>query len=225
MTRLFSENDLSLSVPWKARVWVSGCMDAFMSAMYPAGLKYFWVGDLLYCQFCGTSIDGELCRSCGKIQPAFSPAVRGLAATYATRPDLVGVDGWLLLFCVALTAPHPFSCLYVAIEALRNAITVHRIALFTVARLLFVTTFYSGLAVYSIATGLRLWRRRPGAVQFAKNYLLIATISVLGLQSIFYLQGLQVELPKIFFRRILYFLVWYSYLLTSRRVKYTYLQG
>ena len=106
-----------------------------------------------------------------------------------------------MLFCISLAFIHPLSCLYIAIKALRNTITVHWIGLATAARLLFVTSFYSGLAVYSVATGLRLWRRSPGAVQFAKNYLVIATISVLGLQSIFYLQGMQAELTKIFFRR------------------------
>jgi hypothetical protein len=196
--------------------------------VYPAGTQNDF-GGFLYCQSCGSRIDGELCANCGKARPTLPPPLQALAsahaASYSPPSDLVGVYGWLLFLCVALTLLHPISCLDIASKAARNSVTTHSITLTTLFRLLFVTSFYVGLALYSFTAGLKLFRRVPGAVRFTKNYLVISTISVLTLQSILYGLGLHIELGLVFVGRIGYFLLWYSYLLTSRRVEYTYPQG
>lgn len=125
-------------------------------------------GGLLHCQFCGTRIDGELCANCGKAQPTLPPQLQAQASAHSDShsppADLVGVYGWLLFLCVALTLLHPVSCLGVASKAARNSVTTHWITLTTLFRLLFVTSFYVGLALYSFTAGLKLWRRVPGAV-------------------------------------------------------------
>jgi hypothetical protein len=81
------------------------------------------------------------------------------------------VGGWLLALCLILTIVFPATSLYRIIShTIPTAIaadTLNPILLFSVYSLLF-----SGLAVASFVTGLRLWFVKPHAVGFARRFLL-----------------------------------------------------
>src|SRR5436305_14554511 len=86
--------------------------------------------------------------------------------------DLVPrVGGWLLVLCLVLTVIYPATQLYAVIgSAVPKVIASHS------AKRGLLLWMYSAvsttLAMFSMSAGLKLWRVRPGALRFAKRYLL-----------------------------------------------------
>jgi hypothetical protein len=67
-----------------------------------------------------------------------------------------------------------------------------------------------------------LWRKKPKSVRVAKGYLLIGAALPISLFLRLHLAGVRVNLVRVIFTRLVYSVVWFSYLAASRRVKVTY---
>jgi Protein of unknown function (DUF2569) len=158
------------------------------------------------------------------------------------EPDLLDrppqkrpVRGWLLWLCFALTCLSPASSLRHifshTIPALVDPHTpIQSLLLFTIYLVLFVP-----LAVFSFLAGLRLWLVRPGAVRFAKHYLLahmgahIAYFVVYVLWILIFRSSWPNDLVDMGWGHVvgptLTAALWYFYLERSTRVRATYLSG
>src|SRR5438132_6427334 len=91
--------------------------------------------------------------------------------------DLVPqVGGWLLVLCLVLTVIYPATQLYAVIgSAVPKVIGSH-----TAKRALLLGMYsavFTTLAMFSMFAGLKLWRVRPGALRFAKRYMLAYLIT------------------------------------------------
>jgi hypothetical protein len=135
--------------------------------------------------------------------------------------ELCGVTGWLLFFCISLTFFAPVTQAFVAAKALRNLATA-RVPIQTLLRLGSVGAIYTGLAVFSSIAGVMLWMEKPRGVNVAKAYLLVAALGPISLHLVLHVAGMHVPLFRVIFGRLVYSVVWYSYLTASRRVKVTY---
>lgn len=177
----------------------------------------------LFCQHCGQQQPAyvEVCPACGQHQqpPADAPPVNIRLPQPAD--ELYGVGGWLLIFCISLTVVAPIRQALIAATALRN-LAVTRVPILTLLRLGSVGAIYAGLAIFSCIAGGMLWMERPGSVKVAKAYLVVAAVLPISLYVLLHLAGIHVDLFRIIFGRLLYSVVWYSYLTVSRRVKVTY---
>ena len=67
-----------------------------------------------------------------------------------------------------------------------------------------------------------LWMEKREGVNVAKAYLLVGAVLPISLFLLLHLAGMHVDLFRIIFRRLLYSVIWFSYLKLSRRVKLTY---
>jgi hypothetical protein len=189
----------------------------------------------MYCQTCGTADVNDVCPKCGSVAPqtAMSTATFGtgnlkpaspcgLLAVNSARLH-AGVMGWLLFLCVSLTVFAPLVQGRVAWIALINlATTVSTSHSGSILRLSSVGATYVTLSIFSFCAGLLLWLEDPWGVSVAKAYLWTAPILVISLYFILAHNGLQVNLPRIIFGRLVYSAVWYAYLSTSERVRATY---
>lgn len=175
----------------------------------------------LFCQNCGQEHSSyvDVCPSCGQHQPTGPSSVNVTIPAHSS--DLCGVGGWLLFLCISLTFIAPIGQALVAARALRN-LAIARVPIQTLLRLGSVGGIYAGLAIFSCIAGAMLWMEKPEAVKVAKAYLLIAALLPISLFLMLDLAGLQVDLVKIIFRRLVYSVTWYCYLTTSHRVKLTY---
>lgn len=149
--------------------------------------------------------------------------------------EKVGVGGWLLLLCFVLTCVSPASSLYHifshTIPTLMNPhISVRVLPIFIIFPVLFIP-----IAVFGFFAGLKLWLVRPGAVSFAKHYLLTYMGAHIAyfLVWVFWIYIFQPNQPGSFAEMgrghlvnpILFAALWYVYLQRSERVRTTYLSG
>ena len=146
------------------------------------------------------------------------------------RKEMRGVRGWLFLLCFNLTILDPLailSTLFTAATVLRPDFDKYP-ALF---RLILVSGICRlALAVFSVYSGIALWRVLPGAVSAAKRYLQFVVAysafavflpGVVGLPQDLYQEMLGPDLFSSLLT-LIYAAAWYGYLKRSRRVKATY---
>jgi hypothetical protein len=149
--------------------------------------------------------------------------------------ETVAVGGWLLWLCLVLTCVFPATSLYQifsrTIPTLINPNTpVRMLPIFIIFPVLFIP-----IAVFSFFAGLKLWLVRPGAVRFAKHYLLtflgahIAYFLVWVYWMLIFQPNRSAGFAEMgrwhLVNPILAVALWYSYLQRSKRVRTTYLLG
>jgi hypothetical protein len=142
-----------------------------------------------------------------------------------------GVKGWLLLLCLNLTILDPLAML-LSLFSVANASRplfdkypglLTLIAVSGVCRL--------AVAVFSVYAGLALWRVVPGAVDIARKYLMAVVLYTVFAFFLPVLIGLPQDLAQeiagsSFIAGLLtisYAVIWYAYLVHSKRVRATYL--
>jgi hypothetical protein len=177
----------------------------------------------LFCQSCGQEqlFYVDVCPRCGHRQQPLSPSRPVDVILPQPSEELRGIGGWLLLLCISLVFLGPITQALLAAKALRNLATA-RVPILTLVRLGSVGAIYSSLAIFSCIAGVLLWLEKPEGVTVAKTYLVIGAVLPISLFVFLHFAGLHVDLFLIIFRRLLYSVVWYSYLTASRRVKMTY---
>jgi hypothetical protein len=146
------------------------------------------------------------------------------------RPDLAdpgAVVGWLLVLCLILTIS-PAAILYnIGAHVLPKLIGTHRSANILLLSVCCIQSIV--LALFSIITGAKLWLVKPGAIKFAKRYLL----AYLGAHIAYFILWILVdrptnssELARMAWHNVVrplpFVALWYSYLEHSKRVRATY---
>jgi hypothetical protein len=142
------------------------------------------------------------------------------------------VGGWLLLFCVGLTIISPLLTVAQIVTGYQQSSRY-----FTqfpgLLRLIIADTLLSiALMIFSISTGIHLWKIKPGAVALARKYLIALVIYHVATAIIPYVVGLPSKIAGAISGEIMggtvkgfiYAAVWYSYLGKSKRVQETYHQ-
>jgi len=145
-----------------------------------------------------------------------------------TGPPLIGVRGWLLLLCVILTVISPLVVLAGSARPLHHVLVGGMTARQAVAILADVLARFA-VAGYGVYAGYRLWAIRPGAVATAKLYFALKLCFAVVWPWLF-LEIVNVASNRIFLigwiggiiGAFILFVVWYFYLLKSRRVANTY---
>ncbi|HKD79678.1 MAG TPA: DUF2569 family protein [Candidatus Angelobacter sp.] len=184
----------------------------------------------MFCARCGQQIPDaiEICPLCGreatlKIDPSRAAPAPATAAAPGQiqwpdepatigppvrRPDLKGVGGWLLFFCISLTFLSP---LFMAIRAWGGGFGVANTIDFVVAG-------------FGVLVGIMLWNVNPRAFLLLWIYFgLLALFFVLALAGSFV--GSEEQNPNeivILFRGLVYIIVWFLYFKKSDRVQATF---
>lgn len=148
----------------------------------------------------------------------------------AAGAELKGVRGWLLLLCLSLAVLDPFAALmslFMVTDAAKPHFDQHP----ELFRLVLVSgVLRIGLMVFSLYAGISLWRILPKGVAVAKKYLLAVFFYVVLSLFLPSLVGVSRELSNGMagenllnaLLTLAYVVVWYLYLVRSRRVKATY---
>ncbi len=142
-----------------------------------------------------------------------------------------GVRGWLLLFCIGLTVLTPLVSL--GSISMEYGATSEYFGRFPGLMIITITDMILSLGImaFSIYAGVALWTIRPGAVRTAKTYLWFF-LGYTGVAAILPFtagfprsanDAMVAEVAKNSLRSIIYFVIWYTYLNKSKRVKATYL--
>ena len=144
-----------------------------------------------------------------------------------SKPDPV-VDGWLFLLCLLLTLWSPANMFYQIGMNVRAAIVRPYDASQIASAGLFLIVF-TGLAVFSVIAGIRLWTIKPKAVKFAQMYLRTFLCVHLGYLAFWLLLSrphISLSLARMVELHLAvpmpFFVIWSSYLEHSKRVKITY---
>jgi hypothetical protein len=139
------------------------------------------------------------------------------------------VEGWLLALCLILTILYPASIIYLLITSVFPAIfklyESKNLILLSACLILFL-----GLGTFSMVAGIRLWLVKPGAVPFAKRYLLGFFCAHFGYFIFWYLLCHPAVISVSFARMVSshvagplpFCFLWTSYLEHSKRVRATY---
>ena len=140
------------------------------------------------------------------------------------RPELVGISGWLLVLCIVLTVIRPALLLlsdiraHVVIAARLSQLPSQFLLAFAVA-----IVFDCYLVLFSILSGVALWRREKYAVRMAQMYFLsIPLIAYLGQQLFSPWKPSKAADPAWIAGVTAGPLLWFLYLQHSRRVHNTF---
>src|SRR5579872_5484959 len=159
------------------------------------------------------------------------------ARPISNRAAPSGVRGWLLLFVLTLVVFGPSFHIVNFLRSYRHTIEViARLSHPYSHYLFYIIEQLAGVALYGygILAGIRLWKTRPAALMHAKRFLLLMVLYHLAdfavavnLSWILDPPGTVARyLPHAFLRQmrnLVYPVVWYSYLLMSKRVRNTFL--
>jgi hypothetical protein len=149
------------------------------------------------------------------------------------QPQYKGVNGWLLIFCIAQTILNPIlllrslvSLVSVWYRHFQQFEQIPGLLTYTVVdRLLLL-----GVTAFSVYAGERLWRIKLGAVKIVKRYLLtVLGYYFLSLFLPFIVEFSSTASDKLFLSNLArlvlgatFVALWYSYFNQSKRVKATY---
>ena len=141
-----------------------------------------------------------------------------------------GVGGWLVLLCLALIIFSParnIYTLYSTYEVVSPLFSGYP----GIKGLSYVTfALFSIVIVFSVYAGIALWTIKPYAVKITKIYLITFLVINLTQPALLFLFELPQELVdasleapfSFYIQPIVFFIIWFSYLTFSERVKETY---
>ncbi len=184
------------------------------------------------------------CPKCGLTNPAsafrcdcgYDFSSREVKDSYLGGKDTkyTGVAGWLLFFCISLTILNPLAFIINVFADASNAAGLN----IEVNKVLALNIIVgAGLAIFSMYTGIKLWRVSRNAVKTAKVFLIclfvigitleVVTMAILQpIAAIVHPIASTYELGSSFLAGIVhacvYTGIWYAYLSKAHRVKTTY---
>lgn len=177
----------------------------------------------MFCARCGQQIPdaSEVCPMCGReasvqLQPRstvdFPPLVAPAAPSFSlSRPDLQGIGGWLLVFCILTAVVTPLG----NIASLSRLASIHSPWAF----------YYLAIVAFSIIVGASVWLASSSAIPLVRAYFI--SFVVWELARIGYLlvftDGVSMDFPMMFrIRTLIWVAIWASYFHTSKRVLATF---
>lgn len=132
----------------------------------------------------------------------------------APAGDLVGVEGWLLLFCIWITIFSPLFEVVRLVSVLRY-VAANPMLLLSVA-----------LTAYGIFTGIMLWTRNQYALTCLRIYFaLVLVLALAGFFTFFRAVrfiGIGFAIVTAWIRVVAFLAIWVSYFRVSKRVRATY---
>jgi hypothetical protein len=144
----------------------------------------------------------------------------------ATMPSAVA--GWLLLFCLILTIVYPASTFY-AVGWLTIPVLLSTSGHFQALTLGVYCIVFTGLAIFSIIAGLKLWMIKPQAVIIAKRFLLAyfaGNVAYFAFWLIMTRPNTPLSLALMVWYHVVspiaFTILWNAYLNRSKRVRATY---
>ena len=199
----------------------------------------------MQCDQCGTGVnsDAKFCQKCGaSVGTAKQSApIEGQTSSLPggkSTPDspLVGVKGWLLVFCVLLTIVVPLLALWNLVS--EWAVVAHIAEgpyadyLSTIRLIVVLNEMVAiPLAAFGVYAGIALWSVKPNAVRIAKIGL-VASLAYnllwpLVLEAVSDLpreihNAMISELANGARNALISFAIWFTYLYRSKRVRATY---
>ncbi len=154
------------------------------------------------------------------------------AAPEPVDPAWVGIKGWLLFLCIALTIIGPLANLTQLVKAIDTMDGVGNYGNLKMVMTLDVI-FGFGLIALSLYAGVRLWTIRRGAVKSARMFFFcvlayqgwafFGPLLLMGGSGRFNEKYIELILPKVI-GGLAAVAIWLSYLKRSRRVKATFPQ-
>lgn len=168
-----------------------------------------------------------------------SPMTDSDASIISNPASPIGVRGWLLFFTLSLVLFTPATYIMLTVRSYYSTLAMlsgisHPYAhdIFYAAEQLTSIALYG----YGIFAGIQIWKTRPTAVVHAKRFLLLLVVYhlvdfavALNMASILDPAGtVQRYLPKAIPRQLRYVvfpIIWYLYLLKSKRVRNTFFLG
>jgi hypothetical protein len=173
----------------------------------------------MVCTHCGSSIPvGNFeCPQCGTRKTrdqvlAEPPPV--------VPPKLTGVGGWLLILIAYLVLLVPISSALALIRGGVGLFVAHSVRINTAPTALFAWIGGLALMLFGLYAGMLLWKERARAVAVTKSFLL-AWLLFGALSAL--LPGASIaDRAWGLANTLLWFCVWYSYLIFSKRVANTY---
>lgn len=125
------------------------------------------------------------------------------------------VGGWLTLFCVILILFIPISLISEIV------ITYKEFGYFNI--LILILVFWNVfMCIFSIYTGISLFNVRPNSINIAKKFLLLLLVKPILLILLFVVARDPKTLEDIknsLIKRVVFVLIWFDYLVRSKRVK------
>jgi hypothetical protein len=105
-----------------------------------------------------TASSSSLTANAVSVEGNLSPEIARLRQE---RPDLIGIGGWLLTFCIICSITTPLAAL-IAMVAWPSPLYI---------------LICGGLGTYSCAIGITMWRMKPGALKNAKTFVIVIAVS------------------------------------------------
>jgi hypothetical protein len=143
------------------------------------------------------------------------------------------VGGWLLVLCFMLTFFYPATTLYQIFSGIVPGLINPHLPIRLVILLVVYSVLFLPLSIFSFLAGAKLWLVKPGALGFAKRYLLVflgvnTGYFFLWILWVFVGQPVQISAWASMgwghvLGPMLAVALWYSYLQRSKRVRTTYL--
>lgn len=151
-----------------------------------------------------------------------------------SRQRKAHVGGWLLLFCIILTIVAPtLSIIRISLSFVN--IPPHFWESTAIKNgLIFELAACTALVVYGLSVGVIIWRGSPRGREIAQRFLIIRLVLMVAIElitgSILATGGLKAEvmagitegIVKNAVQSIVFFVIWWSYFKTSKRVANTY---
>lgn len=135
---------------------------------------------------------------------------------------LRGVGGWLIILILGLTFVSPYWQFRIGVHAFETLLSPKPLTQAFIFRLSIMLAIYGGLAVFSFICGTLLWRSNRRAPTVTKAYFIVSVSLVVVLYVTYRLVGLEFDLFRTLFPRVIYVCGWYAYLEFSKRVRLTY---
>jgi len=184
-----------------------------------------------YCKECLN--EGEQFLYCDRKEcnERFGPADLNSQTISPNKTELRGIGGWLFLFALQLTVLTPLWSLINMVAYIKEYVPIIDSFPSLLAGIVLDTIITTSLLGFGIYCGLLIFKEKPQAIMMAKRYLIAFLFyALLEYPILIGISGLPSEANRIilsaavgqFFKSAIYVIIWYLYLIKSKRVENTF---
>jgi len=192
----------------------------------------------MFCTSCGIRLadSAQFCQACGhqvanqqkSVTVSESTINATITSSNSTRP---AVGGWLLFLCGVLVFASPATHLYFIVTDFQAALKYGSQAPGLLTAVITDSVFKVGLESFGAYCGFLLWKINRRAVAVTKAYLIVTLLyGLIGFEIVSLISNMPVEVVKLLEPQAvrngtqtgIFAMVWFAYLVRSKRVKATY---